>query len=141
MRFIWWRYPPPKRHSECFAGAYAKSLEIRAFHSLNCERQPQVGGRFPGTSVKHRETTVPSALTLAVCSLRARVLPVALVTASQTHSRRCEGSNISGDPDPALPRKVRLRVLIAAGTMESGLCMRSGARTWGQATREHSGSP
>ena len=59
----------------------------------------------------------------------------------QAHSRRCDESNVTSNPDPALPQGIRLRVLIVAGTMESGLRIGSGARTWGQAPGKHSGSP
>ena len=79
-------------------------------------------------------------LTQTTCGLWARAPLLVLDTAPQAHSRRCDGSNVKSDSDPASSQGIRLRVLIVAGTVESGLRIGSGAKTWGQARVRHLGS-
>src|SRR5438105_14750005 len=111
----------------------AKSLEIQlvaaSAASANLGRRPlpwRSCWRTPWVGRAERPTQT-------TCGLWARAPPLVLDTAPQAHSRRCDGSNVTSDPDPASSQGIRLHVLIVAGTMESGLRIGSGARTWGQA--------
>src|SRR6266508_4500975 len=118
----------------------AKSLEIQPIAasaaSTNLGRRPlpwRSRWRAPWVGCAER-------LTQTTCGLWARAPPLALATTPQAHSRRCDESNVTSDPDPASSQGIQLRVLIVAGTMESGLRIGSGARTWGQARVRHLGS-
>src|SRR5207244_11778894 len=62
-------------------------------------------------------------------------------TAPPPRSRRCDGSNGPSDQDPASSARIRLRVLIVAGTMESGTRAGPEARTRGSKPGKCLGSP
>src|SRR6266508_1376960 len=130
-------------HLELFRTLYrscAKSLEIQpvaaSAASANLGRRP-----LPWRSC-WRTPWVGRAehLTQTTCGLWARAPPLALATTPQAYSRRCDESNVTSDPDPASSQGIRLRVLIVAGTVESGLRIGSGAKTWGQARVRDLGS-